>query len=142
MKELKKMKKLVMFLAFVAVCYSASAAQVQWSVTGGQIKQVAAPTVNMAAGTVGLYLIYGSGDVNALETALSSGGSLTSTGFALAYNMNSTQAGGGNGTSYPIVTGLDGASTTFYTVAFDTTGVYGIGNYFQISKGVTVTPTL
>jgi hypothetical protein len=137
-----KMKKTLMVLAIIAAGFGASAAQIQWSVTGGQIKQVATPASNMATGTVGLYLIYGSGDIGALATALATGNDIESTGFVLAYNMNSTQAGGGNGASYPIVTGLAGSATTFYTVAFDTTGVYGVGNYFQISKAVTVTPTL
>jgi len=137
-----KMKKVLVMLALIAVGLGASAAQVKWSVTGGQIKDVATGTVNMAAGSVGLYLIYGSGDINALETSLAAGGSVSSSGFTLAYNMNSTQAGGGNGTSYPVVAGLPDVATTFYTVAFDTTGAYGVGNYFQISKAVTVTPTL
>jgi len=134
------MKKMMMILAVIAIGCYASAAQVQWSVTGGQIKDVATGSVNMATGTVGLYLIYGSGDINALETSLASGNSLTSTGFVLASNATSTGVGGAKTAS--LVTGVPGEATTFYTVAFDTTGAYGVGNYFQISKAVTVTPTL
>jgi hypothetical protein len=137
-----KMKKALVVLTVIAVSLGASAAQVKWSVTGGQIKDVATGAVNMAAGTVGLYLIYGSGDIEALESALAAGGSVSSAGFTLAHNMSSTQAGGGNGTPYPIVAGLPGESTTFYTVAFNTTGAYGVGDYFQISKAVVVTPDL
>jgi len=134
------MKKMMMILVVVAIGCYASAAQVKWSVFGGQIKDVATGSVNMATGTVGLYLIYGSGDINALETSLASGNSLTSTGFTLASNASSTGAGGA--LTATTVTGLPGEATTFYTVAFDTTGAYGVGNYFQISKAVTVTPTL
>jgi len=135
-----KMKKMLVFVAVVAASLCASAAQVNWSVTGGQIKDVATGTVNMAAGTVGLYLIYGSGDINALETALAAGSSITSTGFTLAVNVASTGVGGAK--TAALVTGVPDVATTFYTVAFDTTGAYGVGNYFQISKAVTVTPTL
>ena len=135
-----KMKKMLVFVAVVAASLCASAAQVNWAVTGGQIKDVATGTVNMAAGTVGLYLIYGSGDINALETALAAGSSITSTGFTLAVNVASTGVGGAK--TAALVTGVPDVATTFYTVAFDTTGAYGVGNYFQISKAVTVTPTL
>jgi len=134
------MKKMLMMVVIAAVSLCASAAQVNWAVTGGQIKDVATGTANMATGTVGLYLIYGSGDINALETALASGSSITSTGFTLAVNVASTGSGGAKAAS--IVAGVPDVATTFYTVAFDTTGAYGVGNYFQISKAVTVTPTL
>jgi hypothetical protein len=135
------MKKMMIMAAIVAASFGAYAAQVQWAVTGGQIKQVLVPASNMLLGTTGLYLIYGAGDISALKTALAAGGSITSTGFTLATSMTSTQAGGGNGASYPIVNGLAGAATTFYTVAFDTTSA-GTANNFQISKAVTVTPIL
>lgn len=134
------MKKMMIILAVIAIGCYASAAQVQWSVTGGQIKDVATGTVNMAAGTVGLYLIYGSGDIEALEASLAAGNSLTSTGFVLASNASSTGVGGAKTAS--LVSGLPGEATTFYTVAFNTTGAYGVGDYFQISKAVVVTPDL
>jgi len=140
--EKMKMKKMLVVLSMVALGLSASAEQVKWTVSGGQIKDVATGSANMAPGTVGLYLIYGSGDIDALAAALASGNSITSTGFTSPYNMASTQVGGGNGTTYPIVSGLPSTATTFYAVVFDTTDMYGEGNSFQISKAVIATPNL
>jgi len=133
------MKKMIMIAALIAVSIGASAAQVSWSITGGQIKTVLNATVNMTAGTTGLYLVYGAGDINDLEAAIAAGGSVTSAGFSLAGNTVSTLAGGGKSGS--IVSGLTGVPTTFYTIAFDATTA-GAATYFQISKGVTVTPIL
>ena len=140
--EKMKMKKMLVVLSMVALGLSASAEQVKWTVSGGQIKDVATGSANMAPGTVGLYLIYGSGEIDALAAALASGNSITSTGFTSPYNMASTQTGGGNGTTYPIVSGLPSTATTFYAVVFDTTDMYGEGNSFQISKAVIATPNL
>jgi len=142
--EKMKMKKMLVVLSMVALGLSASAEQVKWTVSLGQIKDVATGSVKMEPGTVGLYLIYGSGEIeiDALADALESGGSIASAGFTSPYNMASTQPGGGNGTTYPIVSGLPSTATTFYAVVFDTTDVYGEGNSFQISKAVIATPNL
>ncbi len=133
---------MMMALILMGLVTSVQANRVNWSVNGGQIKDVATGLSNVAAGSVLEMLVYGGVSGADLAEQIAAG-NFTASGYGswvVAKSMLSTGTGGAIAApNYAI--GLAGVSTAFYTVVFNTTTVGGVGDYFQVSKVVTATPT-
>lgn len=138
------MKKSMMIVALVAVglVTSVHASRVNWSVSAGQIKDVATGLSNVAAGSVIELLVYGGPSGADLLTKIQNGTFTASGGggWTVANSGGKLSTGAGGAISANLVTGLSGVSTTFYTVVYDQTTV-AAAKYVQISKALTVTPT-